>query len=866
MLTHNLAWKCLDHCPAGIMVLDHELNIKLWNNWLVRASGIATTVAQGKNLHKVIPHLQNSHILDAIMLALNTGLPSVLTPKLNKFPLPLHRTRADGSKHNFPQNIHILAIRAEEDAERYCLVQINDVSSAFQREHRLRRQAEELEEQKEKLTNAWQEAKRANEAKNMFLANVSHEIRTPLNAIIGLSHLCRQDAAGSVQDDLEKIEQSGKLLLTLVNDILDFAKIDAGKMKLDKRCCEIDRVVAQLADLFKDLAATKGIRLIFDLDDHVPLHIKTDDLRLQQILINLISNAIKFTDSGEVRLHMLWHEPQEHSSMGDLEIQVQDTGIGMSSAELERLFQPFSQADDSTSRKYGGTGLGLAITKRLVNMFKGSITVTSNKNHGSCFSISLPVLSCSKDGGSAPLQLQNMQVCHVGLDQHQLHTLNRALKPWDVKAADCSKKPTNLGNYAILVCPASATASLPPQLKDIPRLELGHAQGAGVQEQECVLAEPVVALQIRRHIQRILQSGAKPSSPVHSDDVAQPLGEFTIMVVEDNAINRTISQKILERMGATIILAEDGEKALERIEEHGEVDAILMDIQMPGMDGYDTCRTLRREPYSYAGPIIALTAHAMSDEPQRCKAAGMDDHVAKPFEPQHIQEVLLGHLRSRQNRAALKTPTAHSNTSSPAPELIWNPEQGLTRISHDLELFSLLVEHFQHQFCLKETEWSQLLQQHRTVQSSWMHNLKGVAANLGASPIAQSAEKLEQQLCAEVPPPSEVQEYKRLRRLLISCCAAMQGWKKEQEQEAPETHAGQEPNPEIVAELFRQLLPLLSNHDLAALDIWEPFHAANHKTAPEICSRINTLVKNLEFGQAKREIHQWLRQQRENVE
>ena len=503
--------------------------------------------------------------------------------------------------------------------------------------HHLNHLKEIVNEQTLDLQKALDVADAANRSKSDFLANMSHEIRTPMNAIVGMTHLAQRTNLDDKQRNyLEKIDTATQMLLTIINDILDFSKIEAGKLFLENTVFSLDNVLTHLLDMVKIRADQKNIGLSFFVSPDVPRQLVGDSLRLGQILINLISNAVKFTEKGEVAMTVESKNKSENSVA--LCFTIRDTGIGMTAEQIEGLFQPFSQADTSTTRKYGGTGLGLTICKQLAELMTGEIHVTSILGSGSTFTFEL--------------------------------TLDLAAnQPIDAKKSD------NIYTFNPLY-----------------------------------------------HSQRIL-------------------------LVEDNEINQQVAVELLTSMNLYVIVANNGKEGLEQAMTKA-FDLILMDIQMPIMDGLTATRLIRAEPQLADLPIIAMTAHAMEGDREKSLAAGMNDHLTKPIEIERLIVMLNRWLKIDPKSLAIysQTPTNTPKVLSLLPVNLppFDLSQALIFSNHNPQLLHQLLLSFRNRYADIANQLTHWINTQDFTQAEHLaHAIKGVAGTLAAGELRNAANELE---------------------------------------------------------------------------------------------------------------------------
>jgi two-component system, sensor histidine kinase and response regulator len=549
----------------------------------------------------------------------------------------------------------------------------------------------------EELILAREAAEAGSRAKSAFLANMSHEIRTPMNAIIGLSHLALEaDPPAKQREYLTQIRTAGVALLDIINDILDVSKIEAGKVSLVLEPFELDRMLDSVANVIAVRAAERGLELVFAVDPRVPDELIGDRVRLGQVVMNLASNAVKFTECGEIVISVELLEKSTRAAR--LRFAVRDTGIGLSDEQRTRLFQPFSQVDSSTTRRYGGTGLGLAISQELVHLMNGSIEVDSKTGEGSEFrfelTFALPAVERPRpfplpgarhmrvlvvddsqvacDVLTRSLLALGFTVCAVHSAEVALESLREAEQrndPFQLALLDV-RMPETDGIELAQQITDGRTLRRPPEVVLISaysRDELGRDRD--LSRVRSFLRKPIGRATLRDTIARVFEK--QPPQPQVAPSGApterkRPLTGLTLLVVEDNEINQVLARDLLEAAGAKVVLASDGPEALRCCAaQKPQFDVILMDVQMPGMDGHATTRALRLEAATAETPIVAMTAHAFDSERKKCLASGMNAHVAKPINPPELVKTVLAWARP-EGSAPGPTPRLEDVPSQPA--------------------------------------------------------------------------------------------------------------------------------------------------------------------------------------------------------
>ena len=507
-------------------------------------------------------------------------------------------------------------------------------------------------------------AEEANRAKSDFLANMSHEIRTPMNAVLGLAYLLKRDNLTADQEGkVEKIRAAGTHLLGIINDILDFARIESGKLELEDTAFELDSILDHVAFVNSLRAADKDLELLYDVGTEVPRQLQGDSVRLRQVLVNLVDNAIKFSESGEVIVSVALDRLENGRAW--LAFAVTDSGIGMTPEQQDRLFQPFVQADSSTTRRFGGSGLGLAICKEFAELMGGSIGVESTVGEGSTFRFTVPLRVVNTPLARLP-DLSDLRVLVVDDHETSREVLTSMLRSWSIawqaassgeaalQAIAGAKRPFNLVIFdwhmpdldgmemARAIQSTSARIGPPPKVMVLTATGRENVVSAATDlEIEAVLTNPIQESALLDAVATAFSRAAVYLPETSPADIRAGLAGVRVLLAEDNEVNQEVAQQLLEDAGMVVTVTSDGAEAVATALAPGKrFDAVLMDIQMPELDGIEATELIRKRMDAKALPIIAMTAHATEHERRRCLAAGMNDHISKPVELEVLYETL----------------------------------------------------------------------------------------------------------------------------------------------------------------------------------------------------------------------------------
>lgn len=647
----------------------------------------------------------------------------------------------------------------------------------------------------QRLETAIQQADAANRAKSAFLANISHEVRTPMAAIMGLADLCLQsDLTHRQRDQVSKLYSTAESLMGMLNDLLDLSKIEAGAVELEAIPLQLDDVLGEVATVVRQKAFDKDLELIFQRDLATPNHVIGDPLRLKQVLINLISNAIRFTDMGRVELTI-----RTEAATGRLHFSVFDTGCGMTPEQLENVMKPFVQADSSTSRVYGGTGLGLAISQRLLKLMDGELKIESAPGVGSHFCFSIPMAVNSADSGQWNDALKGLTALVIDDDPKQCWILENYLGSWGMQVS-CTTSRVEVLELIDDTDPFDLVIHDQYMPDDIDIEKLVTTAGLDrVKQQNIIrlmnkphpvpfenlipttdLMKPFSPSSLRDAVDLALGYGQQISASPDNGRESDYEG-VKLLLAEDNPINQEIACDLLSQLGFVVRVAENGREAVS-IFDSEHIDCVLMDIHMPEMDGYEAARIIRSLESGRTTPIIALTASAMMDTRQKVKDAGMNDVVEKPINRRKLNAVLADILK-KQDEITDSASDKFADEPGTVPGTI-DSCIGIANANNNESLYRKLLGDFRANHADDPQRINVLIDKGDTDGALPVaHTLKGIAGTLGMRRLNEIAREIEQGLSSglDVAP-----RLPALKREMSAVCEELNSFHEEQASQSDE--------------------------------------------------------------------------------